>query len=237
MTGRSHDVAHVRALIEHEPATPVDRPAVAGQIQRLCRAAVRALPATGVGVTLIMDTGGQVTVAASNPLTEEIEEFQYSLGEGPCFDAYATRRPVMTSNLVATYRWPGYAGEVAARGIRAVFAFPLQAGAARVGAMDVYRDEVGTLSEEALAVALTFAEVATLTLLDARHGRSVLAEDAVDDHVEVFQAQGMVMVQLDVSLTEAIARLRAHAFASNRRLSDVARDVVRGNLELEPDEP
>lgn len=236
MTGRRHDVAHVRALIEHEPPTPVDKPAVLGQIQRLCRAAVGALPATGIAVTLHMDAGGQVTVAASNLLTEEIEDFQYSLGEGPCLDAYATSRPVMTSDLVATDRWPIYTGEVAARGIRAVFAFPLQAGAARVGAMDVYRDEVGALSEEALAVALTFAEVATLILLDAPLGRSVIAEDAVDDHVEVFQAQGRVMIQLHVPLTEAIARLRAHAFASDRRLSDVARDVARGNLVLEPDE-
>jgi hypothetical protein len=45
----------------------------------------------------------------------------------------------------------------------------------------------------------------------------------------------MVMIQLGVSLAEAMSRLRAHAYAHERRLGDVARDVVARRLEFEPD--
>ena len=60
-------------------------------------------------------------------------------------------------------------------------------------------------------------------------------EAAVTSRSELFQAQGMVMIQLGVSLAAAMSRLRAHAFAHDRRLADVARDVVARRLKLEPD--
>ena len=160
-------------------------------MQRLCRAAARALPATGVGISLIAEPGSQVTVAASGYPTEQLEEIQFALGEGPCLDAHATRRPVLNSDvMVAGDRWPGYAGAVGELGVRAVFAFPLQVGAARMGAMDVYRSEVGGLSEEALAKAFTFAEVATSDLLDTQLGpgdRDEILRDAVDNRYEVYR--------------------------------------------------
>ena len=242
MIGPDSRLAQVRALIEEERRSADDRPATVGRIQRLCRAAARALPATGVGVSLIAETGNQVTVAASDALAEQIEELQFSLGEGPCLEAYATRRPVITADLRATAgaHWPGYAGEAQERGVRAVFAFPLQIGAARVGAMDVYRDEIGELSQEALAQALTFAEIATSTLLDSQSSAGASEEmlrDAMNAREEVFQAQGIVMVQLGAPLAEAIVRLQAHAYAQDRRLTDVANDIIAGRLVLEPDEP
>ena len=100
--------AVVRALIEQESWSEGDKPAVVGDMQRLCRAATRALPALGVGVTLISSAGPQVTVAASGEEVELIEELQFSLGEGPCFEAHGTRRPVLIPDLfaVAPTRWP-----------------------------------------------------------------------------------------------------------------------------------
>lgn len=241
MTGPGGRLAHVRALIADEKPASDDKPAAVGLMQRLCRAAARALPASGVGVSLITDTDSQVTVAASGALTERIEELQFALGEGPCLDAHAARRPVLTSDLLAGgQRWPGYTRAVQDLGVRAVFAFPLQIGAARLGAMDVYRDEVGGLSDDAVTLALSFAEVATLTLLDSqREAGEVdgMLWDAVDNRYEVFQAQGMVMVQLGVPLEEAMVRLRGYAYSRDRRLGEVAKDIVAGRLILEPDEP
>jgi hypothetical protein len=229
-------------MVEDESQSTEDKLAIVGRMQRLCRAAARAVPATGVGISLISDSGPQVTVAASGALTEQIEELQFALGEGPCLEAHATRRPVITSDLLAAggTRWPAYARAVHEHGVRAVFAFPLQVGAARMGAMDVYRDEVGGLSDEALALALTFAEVATVALLDSQQNPGepdMIVRDAVDNRYEVYQAQGMVMVQLGVTLAEAMARIRAHAYAQDRRLNDVAVDIVGGRLVIEPDEP
>jgi hypothetical protein len=123
--------------------------------------------------------------------------------------------------------------------VRGVFAFPLQSGSVCLGALDVYQDQPGPLTGEALTLALLFADLALEILLDAqaRTGADNLPE-AVDDMVaprmEVYQAQGMLVVDLGVSLDEAMSRLRAHAYTENRSLGDVAREVVAWQLRLEP---
>ena len=187
------------------------------------------------------DHGGGGT-AASNSACRQIEELQFSLAEGPCIEAFSSRRPVLEPDLAERgwRRWPGYAAAAQECGVRAVFAFPLQVGAARLGALDVYRDEPGSLSSQALRDALTFAEVAVGILLDGPRAAADgdLApglDDVLIDRAEVYQAQGMVMVDLGVDLTEAMARLRGHAYAQNRFLIDVARDVVAGRLHLDRD--
>ena len=230
----------VRALIAEQPTLEGDLPGAVGGMQRLCRAAADALSATGVGVGLIGEAGAQMTLAASTAPVERIEQLQFSLGEGPCLDAYTTRRPVLVPDLqeMDVTSWPAYALAAGDHGVRGVFAFPLQVGAARLGAMDVYRDTAGALTRESLGLALTFAEVATESILDAQarsDSHDQVLNDAGADRYQVFQAQGMVMVQLGVTLGEAMARIRAHAYAHDRQLSDVAEDIIAGKLVLESD--
>jgi hypothetical protein len=122
--------------------------------------------------------------------------------------------------------------------VRAVFAFPLQVGAARLGMMDVFRGETGTLTADDLAMALTFAEVAVMTLLDGQERAQPGADGdglggVLGSRTETFQAQGMVMVQVGSNLTDAMARMRAHAFAENRSLRDVAADIVARRFRFE----
>jgi GAF domain-containing protein len=168
---------------------------------------------------------------------------QYLLGEGPCIDAVATRRPVLVPDFDAAtmVRWPGYTPAVQDCGARAVFAFPLQVGAAHLGALDVFRTEPGGLSAGELGHALAFAEVAVTMLLDGQDDAPAGAgggpAEEVEHRAELFQAQGMVMVQLGVSLAEALTRIRAFAFADNRSLHDVAMDIVERRLRFDRDQP
>lgn len=236
-------VAHVRALIRQETATGGDQPARAGWLQRVCRAVARDLPAMGVGVSILSTGREPVPVAASSEASVRVEELQFVLGEGPCIDAYASRSPVLVPDisLAAATMWPAYAPAAHGHGVRAVFAFPLQAGAARLGALDVYRDHAGSMSPATLSRALTFADVVMHELLDPgeHDGRSPHLVDLVDDmddhRFEVYQAQGMVMAQLDVSAQQALMRLRAYAFVHEQRAIDVARDILAGKLVLESD--
>jgi hypothetical protein len=205
-------------------------------MRRLCGAAARALSARGSGLTVMVKDGTRAVTAASDLVTERLEELQLTLGEGPCIDAYASRRPVLIPDLTrAMTRWPIYVPAVNAIGVRAVFAFPLQIGAARLGMFDVFRAETGMLTAEELTLALTFAEVAVATLLDGHdHIRAGETGGWLDDplgsRAELFQAQGMVMVQLGGDLAEAMARMRAYAYAHDRRLGEVALDVVARRL-------
>ena len=232
-------------LIDAEPQPAPGAPGVFGRMERLCSALTRNLPASGAGVSVLTgDSYRGGTVAAHGAGSRRLEELQFTLGEGPCIEAYASRKPVLEPDLVGNgvRRWPGYAAAAHQEGVRAVFAFPLQIGAARAGALDIYRDEPGSLTTVAFAQAETFAEIAMRLLLDnqavARDGHTHTdLDDALAYRLEVYHAQGMVMVDLGVSIEEAMAVLRAHAFANERTLNDVAADIVAGNLRLTRDEP
>jgi ANTAR domain len=243
VSGTDDPYTAVLNLIAGQRILVTDLSGVGGRLRRLCGAAASALSASGVGLSVLSEDGLRGISTASDPGSERLEDLQFLLGEGPCVDALAARRPVLVSHLddTAMLRWPGYTPAAHDGGVRAVFAFPLQVGAARLGAMDVFRAAPGPLSTKELRRALLFAEAAVTTLLDGQDNAQDGAVGALDDQVthsaELFQAQGMVMDQLGVSLTEAMTRIRAYTFAENRRLHDVATDIVGGRLRLDRDYP
>jgi hypothetical protein len=234
----------IQSLIAAQPARSGG---TAGYLRRVCETAARILSASGTGISVLTDDGVRGLCAASDPLSEHVEELQFILGEGPCLDAFDSRRPVLVADLAgeAATRWPMYVPAAQDGGVRAVFAFPMQIGAARLGVLDVFRDRVGKLSDDHLADALCFADVTVAALLDqqedvaARGADDAMAPDgptdAVGNRAELFQAQGMVMVQIGGTITEAMARMRAYAYAENRGLGEVASDVVARRLRFEPD--
>lgn len=237
-------LARVVALIAQQPPRPDAGDGLAAFLQQLCAAAVRALSGSGVGLNVMIEDGLRGLTTASDPATARVEDLQFVLGEGPCIEAYTARRPVLIPELGdgASGRWPGYTPAAYQAGVRAVFAFPLQIGAARLGVLDVFRVRPGPLTADELAQALSFAEVAVTTLLGGQdRARPGAAPDGLDQamnsRAEVFQAQGMVMVQLDVTLADALARMRAHAYAENRALTDVAHDIVQRRLQFDRDHP
>ena len=186
------------------------------------------------------EDGVRGVAAVSEPACEPLEELQFTLGEGPCLDAFASRRPVLVPDLSyrAMKRWPGYAPALHGLGVRAVFTFPLQIGAARIGALDVFRAEPGFLTYGEFRDALAFADVAVTTLLDGQaQAPPGAAADGLDEvmeqRAELFQAQGMVAVQLGISLADAMARLRAYAYAEDKALGEVARDVLARRLSFD----
>jgi hypothetical protein len=224
--------ARVRILI----AQQAQGDGTVGFLQRVCTAAAGSLGASGAGVSVASADGAGGISAASDPASERAGELQFVLGEGPRFDAYTTACPVLIADLgaVAPGRWPMYAPTAHDNGLRAVFAFPLRIGATSLGVLDVYRDRVGPLTAEELAYAVTFTDVLVQELLyDHRAGGTAGMSDAVAHHAELFQAQGRLMVQLGVSIGEALVLLRARAYAEDRPLGDVASDIVAGHLRLD----
>jgi GAF domain-containing protein len=213
---------------------------VVDELRRLCRLAVRTMPALGAGLSVVA-TDRQVTLlAAADPTSERLEDLQFVLGEGPCVDAAAERRPVLVPDLATDGpgRWPGYAAAVLEVGVHAVFAFPLQVGAAQLGVLDLFRARPGPLTAAELGRAYGLADEAVSVLLDGDERRQFdgdgsPGDDALGTTTELFQAQGMVMVQIGGTLAEAMARIRAYAYAHDRRIVDVARAIVAGELFFE----
>jgi hypothetical protein len=166
-----------------------------------------------------------------------IEDLQFTLGEGPSVDAHHLQFPVLEPDLAvpATARWLAFAGPSIEAGVRAVFGFPVRVGAVRLGALNLYRDRPGPLTDDQHADSLVMADIAAraILVLQAKAPPGTLAaelETGASFHFVVHQATGMVAAQLRVSVGQALIRLRAHAFGNNRPLVDVARDVVDRRL-------
>lgn len=217
-----------------------------GRAERLCQEALTAVGVDGAGLSMMTSAGHRGTVCATDEIARRVEDLQFSLGEGPCFDAFAGGRPVLTADIRAVRsdgaaRWPVFTDAVAAAGVGALFAFPLLIGAIPLGALDLYRQRPEALTAAQLRSAWRIADAAADALLDLRSGTAVdLPSDAApvgaSYRLEVHQATGMVSVQLAVPLDEAFLRLRAYAYARDLEIDDVARDVVAGRLQLSAEE-
>lgn len=207
---------------------------------RLVTAGRDELPITGVGLSWVTPQGPGATLAATDGPARMMEELQFSLGEGPCVDSSRSGFPVLEADLArtASTMWPAFGPRALEAGIAAVFAFPLQTGAVRMGVLDLYRDVPGPLADGDLDEALAYADAATAVLLElqARTGEDDVHPylvNSLHDRAEVHQASGMISVQLGVRPGDALTVLRARAYASDRSMIDLARDVITRKLRFD----
>jgi hypothetical protein len=222
-------VAQILAAVAGDASGAITLP------QRLVDACAGALPISGAGIALMTDSGPAGTVAATDQLASLMEDLQFTLGEGPCVDSSLWGRPVLQPDLATTgpARWPGFSAGALEAGIGAVFALPLRVGGIRLGVLDLYRDHPGALTPRELTEALAHADAATAILLHLQartpaNGTGSGLIPVIEDHAAVHQATGIVSVQADVTLTEALVLLRARAFAADRPVVALSRDVVAG---------
>lgn len=207
------------------------------ELKRVCEVGTEVTATTGAGIMLMPGDVPHGSLCTTDDVSALIEDLQFGLGEGPCIDAHCDDRPVMEPDLAGRdkTRWMAFTGPAVAAGVRAVFGFPLRIGEVRIGALNLYRAAPGPLTDEQHADALALADLAARAVLLAQAGAppgqlAAELEEGSDFQYVVHQASGMVAAQLDVSVGQALIRLRAHAFASSRPLRDVAEDVVDRNL-------
>ena len=206
----------------------------------LCTACAEILAVSGAGIALMGDGRMAVATYATSTQAENLEELQFTLGVGPGVDAYRQGIPIIESDLAARppARWLGFTAPAIDGGTRAVFAFPLQVGAARIGTLTLYQDRAGPLGDDTYADTLVMTEIVTGAFLAMQSAmpEGALATELRDDgayRAEVHQASGMVSVQLDVDVGEALVRLRARAMADNTTVTHLAAKVVARQLRFE----
>jgi ANTAR domain/GAF domain len=198
-------------------------------------------------ISLVFAGVASGTLGSSGAAARAYDELQFTLGEGPCLDSVAQRAPVLIADLANTndVRWPAYGPAMLDHQIRGIFAIPLVLAGEYVGALDLFRAQPGELPGDHLAGAVAAAELAGIPLLDLMDSdlraaindpdSSAWAEFNALSRTEVSQATGMLVAQLGVEPAEALVRLRAHAYATNRSATDVARDILDRRLQLEAD--
>jgi hypothetical protein len=209
----------------------------------LCGPFVAALGLSGAAVSTLGDPLGSETVCASDDRAARLDEIQLDLGEGPCWEALTTRRPVLERDVQGSVdtSWPLARHAMRETGLGAVFAFPLVVAGLSLGAVDLYSRTARDISDQEVADATALSRIVARQVLR----RALLAAEGAQEDTgawtgrysrrEVHQATGMVVAQMGIAAPDALLVLRGHAFATGRPLRDVAEDVVGRTLDFTPD--
>jgi hypothetical protein len=225
-----------------------------GKVRRhiipICDTCVADADVDGGAVALVSSEGVRAVVYATDDASTRLETLQVDLAEGPCVDAGTGSAPVLVGDLQdpsegVVDRWPFFLPQADALGIRGVFAFPVRIGSVVLGTFELYRLRAGRILGPQLSSALRAAEDMGAAIVDlgrpaegsstdgALLGAGFLGRSAASVH----QAAGMVMVQSDCTIDEAMARLRANAFAEGVSLVTLSAEVISGRRRFSKEQP
>ncbi len=204
----------------------------------LCDPFLSVVPVTGAAVSVLAIPSAQSTVCASDGMAAHLDELQFDLGEGPCWEALAARRPALHGDLQGEDAplWPAFSAAVRDDEVGAMYAFPLVLGSLEIGAIDLYSTTSGRLTRGQVTDTVALTQVAAWQVL-----RRILADaetgegGSASSRREIHQATGMVLAQLDIAAHDALLLLRAHAFSTGRSVREVANDVVERRLSFTPE--
>lgn len=222
------------SLARQDPSLPL--------VVRYSNVAVGATAADFVGVSVgFSPSASAVTSSFGSSLdAQRADEAQFDLGEGPTVDAVASFVPIVVGDVVSgesLTRWPLAAPALSATGIRSAFSFPLRVGGAQIGALTAYRRTQGDISPSHYANGLVVSSLLTIAILDEQAGASQTEGSNPDplsiSDARVHFAAGMVAEQLDISIVEALVRLRGHAFVSGLTTREVAEQVISRTVVIE----
>lgn len=207
-----------------------------GQEEDVTKPVLRAVPTvTGASVATLGGILEMETISASDRTARRLDELQFDLGEGPCWDAVALGRPIFEPDLQRHPRraWPTLAGALKNDPIGSLFAFPLAIGGVRFGALDLYHDRPSELSRRHTG------EVHAMVELISRHvlqravrlaGDTERATETLHSRRIVHQATGFVIAQLEVSPEDAHLLIQGQALAQGRPMAEIAKDIVERRL-------
>lgn len=194
----------------------------------------------GAAVSTLGDLLGTETLYASDDLVARVDELQFDLGEGPCWEAVSTASVVYDPDLKAGYdrRWPVFRKAVAGEDVGALYALPMTIGTLQVGAIDLYAREPRVIDPELLEQGEAMANLVARDVFKRtlqQVGRDAQQEDANPlSRRVIHQATGMVLAQLGLSASDARLVIEGHAFAAGTTVMEIAQRIVDRDLVLGP---
>jgi hypothetical protein len=200
---------------------------------------VELLEVTAAGLMLADGHGELRVMASSTERTRMLELFELQNEEGPCLECYRSGAPIDCADLDgAESRWPRFAPEARAAGFRAVQALPLRLRRATIGAFNLFHSEPRVLAPNDFLVAQALADVATIGILQEQMIREAQTttgqlQTALDSRVAIEQAKGVLAERSKLDMDAAFETLRVFARNGQHKLSDVARAVVDGTIDID----
>ncbi|MCE0537151.1 ANTAR domain-containing protein [Kineosporia rhizophila] len=212
-------------------------------LRRVAELAVQAAPAVQSASLLLGDPADPDSIVSTSPLAQAGDGLQYMIGSGPMFEAYATGSPVATSDALDDPRWPDLArvaGGTASSG--SWLALPLVLEEKPIGLLMLYGEAGHTFGEPALAQLAPFVQAAATLVRDSRtiqEMRSVQEQlrQALASRAVIDQAKGMIMLSRRCSAEDAFAVLVRMSNDSNRKIRELAAELVAAAVQGRPPVP
>jgi transcriptional regulator with GAF, ATPase, and Fis domain len=207
-------------------------------LQRVVEYSVELLQVDAAGIMIADQRGGLQVLAASSEQIRLLELFQLQAGDGPCLECFSSQDSVLVPAIAdSAGRWPLFAAEAARQGFQSVHAIPLRLREDTIGTLSLFQNEDGPLPDDDLRVARAMAEVVTIGILNERaiHRGEMLSEHlqtALNSRVVIEQAKGILAERGASDMDVAFARLRGYSRDHNLRLSEVARAVIDGTVDV-----
>lgn len=195
-------------------------------LQHVVEAAVELVgPCESAGISLAARRGQISTSASSDDLPTRCDELQQELGEGPCVDAAWERRVVSVPDLGSEQRWPRWATRAREDlGIGSMLCLQLFTDEDQMGALNLFSTDVGAFDEDDEHEAVAIAAHAAVAVAAAENIDSL--RSAIDNRTIIGQATGISMVRFGLSDDQAFNLLRRLSNEQNRKLSQIAREIV-----------
>ncbi|MDN5917720.1 MAG: GAF and ANTAR domain-containing protein [Pseudonocardia sp.] len=207
-------------------------------LYRLAESCVELLGVAAAGL-LLSDQRGNLTPIAATEGARVVELIQLQNDEGPCLECFGSGAAVTCTDLTGPegQRWPRFTAQALHEGFRSVHALPLRLRQQTIGALNLFGDTVGALPANDLRLGQGLADVATIAILQERAVRrgEVVAEQlqgALNSRIIIEQAKGLLTGRSELTMDQAFERLRSHARSHHLRLSELARDVVTGAVDI-----
>jgi GAF domain-containing protein len=207
-------------------------------LHALVESAVDLLDASAAGLLLADPHGDLQVLASTSERSQLVEILQLRAGSGPCVESYRTGTLVAVPDIAAlSGRWPEFQAAALSQGFHSVHALPMRVYGRTIGAMGLFGDKPGALSQEDAAIGQALVDVATISILQERSIRETALvneqlQRALNSRVLIEQAKGVIAYTSRVGMEEAFLRLRNFARSNNLSLHDTAARVIDRALQL-----
>jgi hypothetical protein len=199
---------------------------------RLCEACRQLLGAERAAITLNNSGRDRVTLASTDALMARIEDVQDVLGEGPGWDAYASGR-LVSATMTAENRWPRFSDEIREfGGASTLFAVPMHPSTLVLGVLTFLRTPEQAPDTDLDTAQFLSDAVGAALLRDPEAYAGYGAGGPWSERVVIHQATGIVCAQLRISVEDALALLKAHAYAHEMNLHEVAQLVIDRQIDF-----
>lgn len=175
---------------------------------------------TEASVSLVIGRREIQSRAASGELPLRVDALQSESGQGPCLDAAYDQRVVRVPDLSKDKRWPDFAQAAYEIGARSMLSIQLFVEGDKLGALNLYGDEVNVFDEESEQIALLVAAHAAIAFSDAKEIEQLT--QALDTRDLIGQAKGILMERFKITPQQAFLVLTKASSESNIKLRDVA---------------